>query len=257
LQSARCAEAEEKGDDEPLIDWGPRTGFKNERPMPANCEEYGSTIWYEVELEKPFGLDIQDGPEGPGTGTGVGKVKKGGSADRLRQEAIDGKPVMWIQEGDQLCYVDDIDVKGSRDRAVELVVNAPGPKVKLTMARPKRGHILVQFPNKECITVPRGTKLSVAAQAVGYDCGSTRKDGRDPKLWHKDVYTGESYCLSLDVPGVIPSVFREANGQIDMNEGQFECWVPMKLEPAPEAYMAEVEREKKIMENNRKIRGGP
>jgi hypothetical protein len=258
-RSARLAEAEDKpagGEGFLGADWGERTGFTNERPLPSNAEFYGNTIWFEVELKKPLGITIEDGPDGPGTGTGVGKVNEGGSAYQLMQEAIAGRPVMWVQEGDAFVTVNDIPTDGSTQKATQLVMEAEGP-VKLGFARRKRGHIKVVFPNGKDITMPRGTRLQMAAEAVGYDSGCNSKEGRCKECWMKDEFTGEGYCLPLNVPGIIPSVWRknEEQGNDSTNSAQYECWVPLKLVPAPELYEAEVAKEEDIKARNRAIRG--
>jgi len=151
--------------------------------------------------------------------------------------------------------VNDVPTDGDTEKATQMVMEAEGP-VKLGFCRRKKGHIKVVFPNGKDITMPRGTRLLKAAEACDYNSGCNSPDGRCKECWMKDEFTGEGYCLPLNIPGVVPSAWRKNMEQGgDISDGQYECWVPLKLVPAPELYEAELAAEKKIRDRNKAIRG--
>lgn len=222
----------------------PRMGKGTLRELPSNAEMIGTLkIVYEVSLQKPLGIALVDAPSGPGFGVGVEEVIEGGSADQLLQEVLDGKDSMWIQEGDELEAVNGIPVDGYQDKAVELIM-ASGDEVKLQFARPRKGFIKVVFPGRKSITSPRAAILQRLAEKVGYNSGCTCKDGRDPKCWYKDPATGEVYVLPLNCPGLVPSVWRKSDEAGSRpGEAEYECWIPLRLEYAPEEYEKAIQEE--------------
>jgi len=219
--------------------WGGNENMlSKERPLPPNADRFGDSIWFDLTLKKPLGLQLVDGPEGPDTGIGVGDVQPGGSAYELMTEALaeGAEPSMWVQEGDEIVQVEGQPCDGSRERAVQMVM-AAGDSVTLTFSRPARGFIKVVFPGGRAVTSPRGARLSKVAEKAGYDSGCDSFDGRDSKCWYKDPATGEVYCLPLNVPGVVPSAWRESGEEgLRPGEGQFESWIPLRLVPAPEEF---------------------
>lgn len=222
----------------------PRMGKGTLRELPSNAEMIGTLkIVYEVTLSKPLGITLADAPRGPGFGVGVEEVLPGGNADKLLQEVLAGKDSMWIQEGDELEAVNGVLTDGYQEKAVELV-GASGDEVKLQFSRPRKGFIKVVFPGGKSITSPRAAILQRLAEKVGYDSGCTSKDGRDEKCWYKDPATGEVYVLPLNVPGLVPSVWRKSDEDgARPGEGEYECWIPLRLEYAPEEYQKALQEE--------------
>ncbi|OLQ01809.1 hypothetical protein AK812_SmicGene15410 [Symbiodinium microadriaticum] len=198
----------------------PRMGKGTIRELPSNAEMIGSLkIAYEVVLKKPMGIVLEDGPQGPGFGVGVADVLETGSAHKLLQEVLfDGKDSMWIQEGDELEAVNGEPLNGFKDKAAELVMNS-GDEVRLTLSRPRKGYIKVVFPDGKSITSPRAATLDRLAEKAS----TYKKDGKqeDNALgWRKS-----------DEGGVRPG------------EAEFECWIPLRLVPAPEEYEKALQEE--------------
>ncbi|CAK9094095.1 unnamed protein product [Durusdinium trenchii] len=202
----------------------PRIGKGKERELPSNAEMIGTLkIVYEVALTKPLGIVLTDGPRGPGFGVGVEEVLNSGSAAELFKEVLKGEDSMWIQEGDELEAVNGEPVDGFQDKAVEMIQKS-GDEVKLQLSRPRKGFIKVVFPDGKHITSPRAAVLQRLAEKVGYNSGCTCKDGRDEKCWYKDVATGEVYVLPLNVPGLVPSVWRKSGEDgARPGEADYEC----------------------------------
>eukprot|EP00913_Durusdinium_trenchii_P019354 g18194.t1 len=166
------------------------------------------------------------------------------------------------QEGDELEAVNGEPVDGFQDKAVEMIQKS-GDEVKLQLSRPRKGFIKVVFPDGKHITSPRAAVLQRLAEKVGYNSGCTCKDGRDEKCWYKDVATGEVYVLPLNVPGLVPSVWRKsgedgARHGLDRTGGRgslmvpflsrpgeadYECWIPLRLEYAPEEFRKAIEED--------------
>ncbi|CAE7576984.1 unnamed protein product [Symbiodinium sp. CCMP2456] len=223
----------------------PRMGKGTIRELPSNAEMIGSLkIAYEVVLKKPMGIVLEDGPQGPGFGVGVADVLETGSAHKLLQEVLfEGKDSMWIQEGDELEAVNGEPLDGFKEKATELVMNS-GDEVRLTLSRPRKGYIKVVFPDGKSITSPRAATLDRLAEKAGYRTGCTAPDGRSPECFYKDPATGEVYVLPLNVPGLVPSVWRKSDeGGVRPGEAEFECWIPLRLVPAPEEYEKAIQEE--------------
>jgi len=240
----------------------PRFGKALARDVPANAERIGTIgIEYEVTLKKPFGLSLADHPDGAGFGVGVAEVVEGGSVAALLQEVIDGKDSMWVQEGDELQFVNGKPTNGWQDTALQLIAEA-GDEVNLTFFRKEKGPIKVVFPDGKSITAPRTALLSRLAEKAGYDSGCTCSDGKDEKCWYKDPLTGEVYVLPLNCPGLIPSVWRTAN-ETNARDDQmaYECWIPLRLVPAPEEFekamraVAEADAKRAQEEANKRYTG--
>ncbi|CAE7246782.1 unnamed protein product [Symbiodinium pilosum] len=224
----------------------PRMGKGTIRELPPNAEMIGSLkIAYEVVLPKPMGIALEDGPQGPGFGVGVADVMEGGSAHKLLQDVLAGrKDSMWIQEGDELEAVNGEPLNGFKEKATELVQKSGDEPVRLTLSRPRKGYIKVVFPDGKSATSPRAAILKRLAEKVGYNCGCTCSDGRCGKCFHKDPATGEVYVLPLNVPGLVPSVWRRSDeGGVRPGEAEFECWIPLRLERAPEEYEKAIKEE--------------
>jgi len=215
----------------------PRFGKAKSRDLPPGALMIGTRlIEFDVKLKKPFGIRLTDGPKGEGSGVGVAEIAEEGSVAELVQDVLSGRKYsMWVQEGDAVWAINGKPVNGFQEDALELIA-AAGDEVTITFQRPTNGAIKVVFPGNKQITCPRNAILQRAAESVGYDCGCRNKDGRQKECWHKDPTTGEVYCLPLNVPGLIPSEWRANEGGDDTREAQYECWIPLYLEPAPEAY---------------------
>eukprot|EP00930_Biecheleria_cincta_P071473 TRINITY_DN58982_c0_g1_i1.p1 TRINITY_DN58982_c0_g1~~TRINITY_DN58982_c0_g1_i1.p1 ORF type:complete len:285 (+),score=30.97 TRINITY_DN58982_c0_g1_i1:97-951(+) len=198
------------------------------RSCPSGAKILGDRIWMDVTLTKPLGIKLEGGPDGEGSGVGVGEVLEGGSAAALIDEAIaeGAPPLSWIQEGDELLAVNGNLCRGSLKRAVEMISEADGSEVTLKIQRKKRGNVQVVFPGGLHVTAPRKTPLPQVAQSVGYDWGSN--------VWHQDEATGEMYDVSsLDcMPGFTPSKWAEHGEDGVKNEVdgiEFENWYPLVL----------------------------
>merc|ERR1740127_13897 len=114
----------------------------------------------------------------------------------------------------------------------------------MTFSRRTKGPVKVVFPGGKQVTSPRMAKLIRLADKVGYDHGCNCSDGRCGKCWYKCTATGEVYILPLNVPGITPSVFRKSGDfGLRPGEGEMECWIPLVLEPAPEEYAKEMQKE--------------
>ncbi|CAJ1350083.1 unnamed protein product [Effrenium voratum] len=215
----------------------PRYGKGTERVLPSNAEMIGTLkIVYEVTLPKPLGITLADAPRGAGFGVGVEDVVSGGNAAKLLQEVLNGKDSMWIQEGDELEAVNDVPTDGFQDKAVSLIQES-GDTVKLQLSRPRKGFIKVVFPDGKSATSPRAAILKRLAEKVGYNSGCTCTDGRCGKCWHRDPITTEVYVLPLNCAGLVPSVWRRSDEDgARPGEADFECWIPLKLEKAPEEF---------------------
>eukprot|EP00933_Yihiella_yeosuensis_P020914 TRINITY_DN16687_c0_g2_i2.p1 TRINITY_DN16687_c0_g2~~TRINITY_DN16687_c0_g2_i2.p1 ORF type:complete len:383 (-),score=68.81 TRINITY_DN16687_c0_g2_i2:135-1202(-) len=214
----------------------PRYGKAVQRDLPPGAEMYqDQKVMFTVTLKRPLGINIASGSNG----VGVAAVGDSGSVHELLQQVLSGeKRSMWVQEGDQLEAVNGETVPftpgvASEDYAVQMI-SSGGDEVELTFSRPKNGCIKVVFPDGKQVTAPRLATLDRLAEKVGFDSGCTCRDGRDPKCWYKDPSTGEVYILPLSPAGVVPSEYRK-NGQaaLDDPKGQYECWIPLFLEPAP------------------------
>ncbi|CAE8631888.1 unnamed protein product [Polarella glacialis] len=218
-----------------------------DRDLPANAEMLSTiSVLFSVTLSKPFGMLISDGPDKglKVRGVGVEAIGESGSVPDLLNEVLAGKDSMWIQEGDELEAVNDENTYGDRERGVEMITAAGDAPVKLTFSRPRKGFIKVVFPGGKQVTSPRAALLSRLAEKVGYDCGCRCTDGRCGRCWHKDTATGEVYILPLNPPGLVPSVWRDTKDKaVSPSEGQFECWVPLVLEPAPEEFGKAIKEE--------------
>lgn len=220
---------------------------KGVRDLPKNAEMIGTLkVMFDVTLKKPFGVRLEEGPDGPGKGVGVAEIADRGSVADLLSDVLNGKDSMWVQEGDALEAVNEQPVFSEAEALARLAEG--GSEVKLTFSRPRTGYIKVVFPGGRQVTSPRPAILSRLAEKVGYECGCRCRDGRCGKCWHKDVATGEIYVLPINAPGVVPSVWRSTDKEGGTKPGiDYECWVPLVLEPAPEAFQealrAEAEQE--------------
>lgn len=222
--------------------FSPRFGKSLTRDFPKNAEMIGTLkVLFDVTLSKPLGIRLSNGPDGPGKGCGVAEVADRGSVPELLADVLKGKDSMWVQEGDALEAVNDQPV-ASEDEATELIAGA-GKEVKLTFSRPRTGYIKVVFPGGLQVTSPRAAILARLADKVGYDCGCRCRDGRCGKCWHKDEATGEIYVLPLNAPGVVPSVWRTSGEDQSAPGMDYECWIPLVLQPAPEAYAEALQAE--------------
>jgi len=103
---------------------------------------------------------------------------------------------------------------------------------------------MVMFPDGSFRTSPRIAKLKRVAEAAGYESGCTCKTGLCGNCWFRDPSTGEIYVLPLNIPGVVPSLWRAA-GEYGLRpgEGEYENWIPLRLERAPDAYEVAMEQE--------------
>lgn len=224
---------------------GPEDLFNKARPLPQQAEMFGEQIWYDVELGMNLGLGITPMGEGPGEGVAVRIAPEGAAMDLMREVVADPKfKKMWIQEGDELLAIEGESTEGSEERTVEIirkVKSDPNKQtVKLTLARKKTAPIMVVFPNGTYGLCPRLTKLKRVAESSGFESGCTCENGMCGKCWFRDSKTGEVYVLPLNVPGVVPSLWRKA-GELGLQPGQgeYETWIPLRLERAPEAYERE------------------
>merc|ERR1719254_4929 len=143
-------------------------GGRLSRPMPPECELYGESIWFDVQVKKPFGVLLVDHPDGPGCGVGVGEIIDGGSLSALLDSALarGACEQMWVQEGDELVQVNGEPTDGDRDTAFDLIDNGP-EEMPLTFSRRRKGAIKVVFPDGKSVTAPRGAKLIRLANKVG------------------------------------------------------------------------------------------
>lgn len=236
--------AEEEDEDDMIM-----FGESAVRQMPINAEMYGDSIWFDVTLKKPFGMRLVDGPGGPLTGVGVGEIAEEGSVVDLFRDILtswkEKKPPksMWVQEGDELVAVNGKSTEDSRELATEMIMDS-GEEATMTFSRRRKGPIKVVFPGGLQVTSPRMAQLNRLADKVGYDCGCNCKDGKCGKCWHRCPATGEIYILPLNCGGITPSAFRKSGDQgMRPGEGEQECWIPLVLEPAPEAFAAEMKKE--------------
>lgn len=147
-----------------------------------------------------------------------------------------------MQEGDELKAVNGEPIEGSQDKALKLIM-AAGEEVTMTFARKKKGVVQVVFPGGLSVTAPGTALLSQLAAKVGYDCGCTCRKGRCGNCWHEDPVTGEIYILPINVPGIVPSVFRRGEEGMPGIIYDFESWIPLKLRPAPAAFAAAMKEE--------------
>lgn len=198
------------------------------RSCPSGAKILGDRIWVDITLTKPLGIKLESGPDGEGSGVGVGEVLEGGSAAALIEEAIaeGAPPLSWVQEGDMILAVNGNLVRGSLTCAVETISEADGSEVTLKIQRKKRGNVQVVFPGGLHATAPQKTPLAQVAQSVGYDWGSN--------VWHQDEATGEMYDVSsLDcIVGYTPSKYADHGEDGVRNEVQgieFENWYPLVL----------------------------
>eukprot|EP00439_Symbiodinium_sp_Y106_P057346 s414_g8.t1 len=235
----------------------PRMGKGTIRELPSNAEMIGSLkIAYEVVLKKPMGIVLEDGPQGPGeraplplpvialfhgSDSELALQTSWRLAARIsssRMKSSFGEP-----EGDELEAVNGEPLNGFKEKATELVMNS-GDEVRLTLSRPRKGYIKVVFPDGKSITSPRAATLDRLAEKAGYRTGCTASDGRSPECFYKDPATGEVYVLPLNVPGLVPSVWRKSDeGGVRPGEAEFECWIPLRLVPAPEEYEKAIQEE--------------
>jgi len=243
-QLARRAE----GDGRQEVYGGPEDMFDKSRPLPAEAQMIGEQIVFDVELARPAGLRIVEKDEDdPGSGIGVQEIEPQGAAMELIREVIENPRSrrMWVQDGDELVAIEDVPTEGSKERFME-IVQALGdkPTVKFTFSRKRKGPIMVVFPDGSFGFSPRYAKLIRVAESCGYDHGCTSKTGTDKNCWFRDPSTGEVYVLPLNVPGVVPSLWRAA-GEYGLRpgEGEYENWVPLRLERATDAYEVAMEQE--------------
>lgn len=219
--------------------WAPRAGFAKERPLPDGVEELAGDIYFDLTLSKPLGIVLIDSPDGRGNGCGIQEILDEGSAPLLLDQVATGEAKgMWVQEGDELVQVEGEDIDRDCAKASQMIGQA-GESVMLTFKRSKKGAIQVIFPGNKRVTAPRYVMLSRLADKVGFNSGCSRADGRDPNCWFEDPATGEVYILPLNVPGIIPSIFRE--GGEGFSDSEFESWVPLRLQPAPKAFADEMD----------------
>jgi len=230
--------------------FAPRYGKALTRDLPPNAAAVGSLkITYEVKVNMPMGLQLST--RGDGSGAIVESVNEGSNAEQLWNDYINGDSKdMWIQAGDTVEAVNGVAVEpgvDALDSVYQMVQSSPqGEPLSLVMSRPRLGAIKVCFPDGSTLTTPRQCPLKVAAKQVGYDSGCTCNDGSCGKCWHKDPVTGEVYVLPLSVPGYVPSVLRDKGVELSEREGQFECWIPLALVPAPEEYKKALEAEQEM-----------
>lgn len=222
--------------------------FDKSRPLPPQAQLYGDSIWFDLTLPYPPGIWFVEKERGvPGSGIGVQEVEEGGPADQLRKEVIaDPKSKrMWAQESDEVVAINGESTEGSAERYLELVrALPPNSTVTMTFSRKKSGPITVVFPDGSSYTSPRVAKLKRVAEIAGYESGCTCRSGYCGNCWFKDSMTGEVYVLPLNVPGVVPSLWRAA-GEYGLRpgEGEYENWIPLRLERAPEEHKSAMDQE--------------
>merc|ERR1719188_347454 len=118
-----------------------------------------------------------------------------------KQVVIDGKPGMFVLEGDEVVGVNGVDVeKQSLEEIGPLVKDSPGDIVTLKLVRYyMAGPVKVVFiPSGKMATMKRKVEISAAAkvgvQEVSYSC----KEGWCKACWHTDPLFGIVYraCAS-------------------------------------------------------------
>jgi len=204
------------------------------RSCPSGAKILGDRIWMDITLTKPLGIKLESGPDGEGSGVGVGEVLDGGSAAALIEEAIaeGAPPLSWLQEGDEILAVNGNLCRGSLNSAVESISEADGSEVTLKIQRKKRGNVQVVFPGGLRVTASQKGSLPQVAQSAGYDWGSN--------TWHQDQATGEMYDVSsMDcMVGFTPSKYADHGEDGVRNEVEgifFENWYPLVLKVRTQA----------------------